>query len=189
MARPKVTTSKKQKFVGVQEFVNAQTGEVVPMQVTRVDERDFNFHKVWLQHLIASLDEITNRKMELAFWIIENLNRENQLVMTQRQISDKSGISLTTVRDTMKLLQQGSPAFLVRINGGAYMVNPDVIYKGSHNSRMGIVFDYGENATTNTSEPRSEEQASNITTEEQKPSVDVVEGQTTIEDTLVREGA
>lgn len=143
-------TSKKQKFVGIQEYINPQTGEVVPMQVTKLEDRDFNFHKVWLQHLITSLDEISNKKMELAFWIIENLNTENQLIMTQRTISQKTGISLGTVRDTMKALQNGKPAFLVKINSGAYQVNPQVIWKGSHGKRMGIVFDYVDNVNPKT---------------------------------------
>lgn len=137
-------TSKKQKFVGTQTFVDTSTGEVVPMQLVELEERDFNFHKVWLQHLVNSLDGISNQKLRLAFWIIENLNKENQLVMTQRAIAQKSGMSIDTVRRTMKALQDGESPFLVKINGGAYMVNPDVIWKGSHSSRMGIVFDYKE---------------------------------------------
>ena len=145
MSQKKVkTTSKKQKLIGTQEYVNQSTGEIVPMIVTSIEDRDFNFHKMWLNNLIMSLDEITNRKMELAFWIIENLNKENQLVMTQRKIAEKSGISYKTVCDTMRLLQQGEIPFLVKINSGAYQVNPDVIWKGSHTSRMGIVFDYSK---------------------------------------------
>lgn len=136
------TTSKKQKVIGVQPFINPYTNEAVPMQVVSVEERDFNFHKVWLQHLVNSLDGISNQRLRLAFWIIENLNKENQLVMTQRAISEKSGISLDTVSKTMKALQEGDPAFLIKINSGAYMVNPNVIWKGSHGSRMGVVFDY-----------------------------------------------
>lgn len=143
-------TNKKQKLVGVQEYLNPNTGELVPMQVVSIEDRDFNFHKVWLQHLVNSLDSISNQKLRLAFWIIENLNKENQLVMTQRQISDKSGMSLKTVQRTMKSLQEGNPAFLVKINGGAYMVNPDIIWKGSHKSRMGVVFDYADNVRENT---------------------------------------
>lgn len=140
------TTSKKQKFVGIEEFINAKTGEMIPMQVTKVEDRDFNFHKVWLKNLIISLDSVTNKKMELAFWIIEHLNKENQLVMTQRAIARETGISLGTVRETMKALQNGKPAFLVKINSGAYQVNPDVIWKGSHKSRMGIIYDYGSDS-------------------------------------------
>lgn len=150
MSQKKVkTTSKKQKLIGTQEYVNQNTGEVVPMIVTSIEDRDFNFHKMWLNNLIMSLDEITNRKMELAFWIIENLNKENQLVMTQRKIADKTGISIKTVSETMRLLQQGEIPFLVKINSGAYQVNPDVIWKGSHTSRMGIVFDYSKSVCDN----------------------------------------
>ncbi|MBQ9199604.1 MAG: replication/maintenance protein RepL [Lachnospiraceae bacterium] len=152
-------TSKKQKLIGIQEYLNPDTGELIPMQVVSVEERDFNFHKVWLQHLVDSLDGISNQKLRLAFWIIENLNKENQLIMTQRIISEKSGMSLDTVSKTMKALQESEPAFLVKINSGAYMVNPNVIWKGSHASRMGVVFDYsaqGQNVSTK-NERRQEE--------------------------------
>ena len=69
-------TSKKQKLIGIQEYVNVNTGEIVPMQIVSVENRDFNFHKVWLQHLVNSLEGISNQKLRLAFWIIENLDKE-----------------------------------------------------------------------------------------------------------------
>lgn len=144
-ALKKQTTSKKQKLIGVTHYIDPKTGELVPMQVTKVEYRDFNFHKVWLQNLIVSLDDVTNKKMELAFWIIDNLNKENQLVMTYRTIAKKSGISEGTVKATMKALQTGSIPFLKKINSGAYQVNPEILWKGTHSSRMGIVFDYSTN--------------------------------------------
>lgn len=141
------TTSKKQKLVGTQTYIDSSTGEAIPMIITSIEDRDFNFHKVWLEHLIMSLDEITNRKMELAFWIIDNLNRDNMLTMTQRQIIEKTGLSMKTVSTTMRLLQDGEVPFLKKLHSGLYQVNPDVIYKGSHTSRMGIVFDYTKSDT------------------------------------------
>lgn len=147
--KTKKTTSKKQKLVGVRYYIDSKTGEAVPFIETSVEDRDFNFHKMWLNNLIMALDEITNKKMELAFWIIEHLDKENKLVMTQRVIAEKSGISFGTVCETMKLLQQGDMPFLQKINSGAYRVNPDVLYKGSHSNRMGIVFDYSETAIAN----------------------------------------
>lgn len=140
----KMTTNKKQKIIGTQTFIDSTTGELVPMQLVQVEDRDFNFHKVWLQHLVNSLRGISNQKLRLAFWIIDNLNKDNQLVMTQRAIASKSGMSIDTVRRTMKALQEGDAPFLIKINSGAYMVNPSVIWKGSYKSRMGIVFDYNE---------------------------------------------
>ena len=136
------TTSKKQKFTGYKELVDPDTGERIPMQMNVIEDRDFNFTKVWMQNLVNSLDEISNQKLRLAFWIIDNLNKENQLIMTQRQISEKSGISLQTVSRTIKALCEGNPPFLQKINSGAYRVNPDVMFKGSHNNRMGICFEY-----------------------------------------------
>jgi len=114
-----------------------------------IEDRDFNFNKVWLQHLVNSIDGIANQKLRLAFWIIENLDKENKLIMTQRIIAEKSGMSLNTVVKTMQALQQGEPAFLQKINSGAYRVNPEVIFKGSHSNRMGICFEYKETDKNN----------------------------------------
>ncbi|MDU5085400.1 replication/maintenance protein RepL, partial [Veillonella sp.] len=96
MAKQNIT-SKKQKFVGYKELQDPNTGEVYPMQMNVIEDRDFNFHKVWLQNLIMSMDSIANQKLKLAFWIIDHLNKENMLVMTQRKIAEESGISLKTV--------------------------------------------------------------------------------------------
>lgn len=140
-------TTKKQKFVGTKTLIDPETGESYPMQLNVIEDRDFNFTKVWLQHLINSLDEISNQKLRLAFWIIDHLNKENQLVMTQRAIAEQSGISLQTVSRTIKALCESSndsPAFLQKINSGAYRVNPDVLFKGSHSNRMGICYEYQE---------------------------------------------
>lgn len=133
-------TTKKVKVIGTQEYINKETGELVPMDVISIEERDFNFHKLWLSHIINSLDLIGNKKVKLAFWIIENLNKENQLTMTYRQIAEQSGISYQTVVNTITSLIESN--FLVRINQGVYQVNPDVIFKGTRNGRMNVLYQY-----------------------------------------------
>ena len=133
-------TTKKTKVIGHQEYLNRDTGEIVDMQVVSIEDRDFNFHKIWLTHIINSLDLIGNQKTRLAFWILDHLDRENKLTMTYRQIAEKSGISLDTVRVTMKALIDSN--FLQRINQGAYRVNPEVIFKGSMNGRLNVLYQY-----------------------------------------------
>ena len=135
-------TSKKIKIVGTETYINQATGELQEMQVVNIEDRDFNFHKLWISHIINSLDLIGNQKVKLAFWIIENLNKENQLIMTYRQISEKSGISLDTVRRTITALIDSN--FLVRINNGAYQVNPDVIFKGTRSGRLNVLYQYNQ---------------------------------------------
>lgn len=136
----KQQTQKKMKVVGTQQFINVQTGEVEDFQVTSIEERDFNFHKVWMKNFINTLDLVGNQKTKLCFWIIDNLDKENQLCMTYRQISEKTNISLETVRITMKLLLEAD--FLRKVNMGCYVVNPDILYKGSRSGRLNVLNTY-----------------------------------------------
>src|SRR5699024_12659903 len=63
------TTRKKVKFLGTKEFIDASTGEKETMQVTNIEERDANFHKIWLGHMLESLDMIGNQKIRVAMFI------------------------------------------------------------------------------------------------------------------------
>ncbi|MDD5888982.1 MAG: replication/maintenance protein RepL [bacterium] len=144
----KRTTSKKVKVIGKEQYINSSTGEVEDFQVVSLQDRDFNFHKIWLAHIINSLDLIGNQKTKLAFWILDNLDKENQLIMPYRQIAKKTGISLDTVSKTMSALI--SCDFLQKINNGAYRVNPDVIFKGSNSARMNVLYKYQDTRIENT---------------------------------------
>ena len=152
------TTHKKQRFIGLKEFIDAETGEVIPMQLNQVEDRDFNFHKLWLQMFINGLDEIANKKMKLAFWIIDHLNKENQLVYTFRRMAEETGLSIETVIKTMKALQNGDPPFLKKLQSGVYVVNPDILYKGSHKGRMGVIYQFGTIPTPKQAEKIAEMQ-------------------------------
>lgn len=164
-----LSTTKKQKFVGSKAFCDMETGEVIPMQMVQVEDRDFNFHKVWLQNLVMSLEGISNQRLKLAFWILEHLDKENKLVMTQRAIAEGSGMSLATVVRTMKALQDGKPAFLQKINSGAYRVNPQVVWKGSYSNRMGVCFSYGETARKGKEAAQEAQEAPQEPQEAQEP--------------------
>ena len=69
-------TRKKVKIVGSAEYINTQTQEVETMQVISMEDRDFNFHKIWLQHIIQSFDLIGNQKTKLAFWLISEMDSD-----------------------------------------------------------------------------------------------------------------
>ena len=140
-----MATSKKVKYVGTEQYINARTGEIEDFRVTTIEERDFDFHKVWMRSFITSIELVGNQKIRLAFWLIENLNKENQITMTYRQISQNSGISLDTVRKTMTILLESN--FLKRVNNGCYMINPDVLFKGSRSSRLNVLNQYSDIAT------------------------------------------
>src|SRR5699024_316974 len=78
------------------------TGEKETMQVTNIEERDANFHKIWLGHMLESLDMIGNQKIRVAMFIMENINKENELIMTYRVIAEKTKTTHKTDSETMK---------------------------------------------------------------------------------------
>ncbi len=132
----------------VRPVIDAETGEQIPaLEISQdMQEKDFNFHKLWFGHFIQSLDSITNKRLKLAFWIIDHLDSNNKLIMSTTEIAAATGISQRTVASTMKLLQEGPVPFLKKLNtgGGAYMVNPDIVFKGAYGRRMAVLYDYGK---------------------------------------------
>lgn len=155
--QPQQTTSKKVKYVGTQDYINAITGEIETMQVTSYEDRDFNFAKVWMKNFLATLDIVGNRQTKFCFWLIDHVNKENQLIGTYRSLAADSGVSLGTVKVTMKALLEAN--FLRKKQNGVYIINPDIVFKGSRNARMNALTEF---TSTDRREPTDEEKLQNL---------------------------
>src|SRR5699024_12053084 len=103
---------------------------------------DDNTKKKKLNKIKKNLDMIKNQKIRVEMFIIENINKENELIMTYRVIAEKTNTSLQTVSETMKALQESN--LLSKIRNGYYRVNPDVIFKGGRNDRMNVLLRYSK---------------------------------------------
>jgi DNA-binding transcriptional regulator YhcF (GntR family) len=134
------TTGKKIKVIGTEQYIQTSTGEIKDFQVSEIIDKDFNFNKIWMKNFISTLEIVGNQKSKLCFWIIDNLNRDNQLIATYRQLADKTGISLETVRVTMKMLLDAD--FLRKQATGVYIVNPDIVFRGSRTARLNVLNEY-----------------------------------------------
>lgn len=150
-------TTKKVKYIGTEQYINARTGEIEEMQVTSIEDRDYNFSKVWMRNFIATLDIVGNQKTKLCFWIIDHVDRQNVLIGTMRSIANDSGISLETVRKTMSILLDAD--FLRRVQNGVYIINPDIVFKGSRSGRMNVLNQY---STSERVEMTDEEKLANL---------------------------
>ena len=131
------TTTTRVKVVGTEEYINTRTGELEQMQVTSIEDRDFNFTKMWMKNFISTLDIVGNQKTRLCFWIIDHVDKENRLIGTYRTIASQSGMSLDTVRITMKLLMDAD--FMRKAQNGVYVINPNLVFKGTRNARMNVL--------------------------------------------------
>lgn len=137
-----MTTRRKTKIIGKQTYLNRDTGELVEMDVLEVEERDANFHKLWLGHIVHVLDIIGNKKIKVVNYVMENINKENLFIGAQAEISRTLNVSATTVNETFKALLEGD--FLVMVQQGVYQVNPNVIFKGGKSDRLNVLIKYKE---------------------------------------------
>ncbi len=138
----KVTTSKKTKILGTQEYINKDTGEVVVCQVVEIEERDANFYKFWLGHVLSAIEELSNARMKLVFYIFKNVNpASNVLLKTVEEISKETKISEKTVIDTLKVLQKHD---IIQRRIGVIMLNPNVLFKGDTTKRRAVLTFYSD---------------------------------------------
>lgn len=140
MGKKQVTTRKKVKIEGTETYIHHETGEVKEMKVISVEERDANFHKLWLGHIIDALDMIGNKKLKILTYVMQNLNSENQFIMTYRKLEKELGVSRPTIVQTFKTLQEAN--FLKRVQSGVFQVNPNAIFKGGKGKRLSVLIEY-----------------------------------------------
>ncbi len=141
-------TRKKVKFIGTEQYVNTQTGEIQEMHVISIEQRDFNFHKIWISHILEVLDLVGNSKSKFIFWLFDHLNSDNQIIMNITQMVEKSQFSRSTIQRTIKILVEND--VLIKVNQGAYRVNPSVIFKGTIDKRMNVLLQYENERVENT---------------------------------------
>lgn len=140
-------------------------GNVYHCKVQSIRGTDKGFTKVWLADFMAKLNLIGNKKLKVAFWLVEHANRDNYIIYSQREIAkkmnttEKSKIGLSTISETMKELQK---ADFIRKVGQVYMLNPAVLSKTySADARQAILTEYFE-GTEGDSEYTNEEKIKNI---------------------------
>lgn len=133
------TTRRKTKVVGKQDYINPQTGQLVTMQVIEIEERDANFRKLWIGHLLDAVEEVGNRKMQLMMWLLDNADAYNRVIGTTRTLAEETKICQKTVVETLKALEEKD---IIRRQTGVITLNPDVIFKGGTSARMDILIRY-----------------------------------------------
>lgn len=135
----------------VETWINQETGEVRQVQEIEVKATDKGFDKVWLGMILAVLEIIGSKKIDVIKYLLENRSRtENTVTVSQHKIAKDVGVSVQTVNETMKKLEAAD--FIHRIVPGHYRINPAVIWRGSHMGRMAIMAKFSEEKAAETPE-------------------------------------
>ncbi len=136
------STKKKQVIIGTQEYLNKDTGSIETFNVIEQRETDFNFEKLWLGHLLESLDIIGNKKIKVMNWLLKHRDSENKVIATQRKIASSAGVSLTVVNQTIHAMVEVQA--LKQVQSGVLMLNPNLLFKGGASKRMNVLLKYNQ---------------------------------------------
>jgi len=147
------TTKKKVKVVGTEYYTNQNTGEITEMQVIKLEERDFNFEKIWFYHILESLNLVGGAKMKVLTTLLELKNKENIVITTHKKLMELTKVSRPIISETLKLLVESN--FLVKKQTGVYIINPQMLFNGGQSARLNVLYEY-----TNSKESMKETQVS-----------------------------
>jgi hypothetical protein len=117
------------KWLQVPEDYKAQDGEnVIETQdiVKKVPRNGFEI--TYLAYFFDLFDKLGGKKYVVFKYILNNKNSENQLIVTTRELADKTKTSHKTVLETLKLLRN---ARLIETRTGSIMLNPKLAHHGS----------------------------------------------------------
>lgn len=116
--------------IKVKNYTDNETGEIIEVIETNkvIPERQ-GFMITYLSYIINLIDTIGNKKMQVVKYILENLDKHNNtLLTTNRELAKKINVSPVTVTETLRLLEE---SHIITRRTGAIMLNPKLIHRGS----------------------------------------------------------
>lgn len=142
MSYEKFPSETTRQVISQDRWVNQLTGEIIETQTLskEVKDVDIGFDKLWIGHILETIDEVGNAKVKVLFWLLKNRDQGNMVRATIDVITEKTGVSRATVGRLMAALRK---ADVVRLEyGGRWLINPGVIFKGGHGKRMNVLLRY-----------------------------------------------
>ena len=116
---PKVKKEDNVLYAGADEWVNTRTGQVITAnQIIKKTDRN-GFMITYLSSIINLIETLGNRKMQVVKYILENMDKStNTLVITNRELAEKSKVSLDTVSKTI-----ATPTLILRLSHAQIVIH------------------------------------------------------------------
>lgn len=129
-------------YEGRDTWVNKRTGEEIEAnQVVRKTSRN-GFMITYLTAIVQLIDTLGNKKMQVVKYILENMDKStNTLIVTSRELAKKSNVSLQTVTDTLKTLEN---AQIITRRTGAIMIHSDLVHRGGKEKEQFLLARFSE---------------------------------------------
>lgn len=127
---------------GLKRYQDLDTGEIIEAsEVVKKVERN-GFMITYLSAIINLIDSLGNKKMQVVKYILKNMEKSNNtLIITSRELAEKSGTSLQTVTETLKTLED---AGIIKRRTGAIMIHSDLVHRGSSSKEKALLTRFEE---------------------------------------------
>lgn len=134
------------------EELDIDSGEILSTEQPNAEEGSDNGWFKLFEEGLKALSDIGNANVRLYVYMIRNMNSANIISRTQEQMSKETGLSSKYI--SKRLSEMDTEGLLV-VGRNHYMVNPDVIFKGTPAKRSKAVFNYYARRRKNLTKPIS----------------------------------
>lgn len=134
-------------YVGTRKLRDVETGELLELEYLEkkvAHTLKKGWRRVYLENFMELLTGLlsSSKKIDIIEFILNNLNSENQLTLTQAQVREKLGVSTKTIVDLYKYLIKND---FMRKMGAVYVINPKFVCAfGSDKKNQIIAIKYSD---------------------------------------------
>ena len=142
---PRKSSGIKTNYIGRRTFVDRDTGEIIELEYVEKKVSHTlkkGWRRVYLEQFMEVLTSLYSsaKKIDIVEYILENLNSENQLTLTQEQVMKATKVSRQTIVDTYKHLIEMD---FMKKKGSVFVVNPKYVCAfGSDKKNKTIAINY-----------------------------------------------
>lgn len=134
-------------YTGTSRWIKvSEKGEI--LEERQVDEferpvgRNEKFMITYLAEIINLIDNLGNKKMQVVKYILEHMQKaDNTLIITTRELAEKSGVGHNTVLETLKTLEKSG---LIERRTGALMLKPRLMNNWKAPKEAAMMVKYNE---------------------------------------------
>lgn len=127
-------------YVGKKRLVDLSTGEEFEAQTIVKSVGDQDFKKIFLAEVLERLEAFSSAKIQFIFWMLDNCDKQNRVIGSLDQLSERSRISRPTVARTIPVLLKTD--VIRKISPSVYMMNPDIVAAVTSNRRGNLLVQY-----------------------------------------------
>ena len=115
--------------VGTKVYYDQVTGKPKEFQLNEKEIRDYNFYKYWPENLADFKRVATLKERDFFDWLVQHANSGNLVLGTYGSIAKDIKHSTRFVEKAIHKLMNTN--VIVKVQNGAYLLNPNVIFKGT----------------------------------------------------------